>query len=274
MIEPRATILIPVLRQEDVWLEQAIRSALNQSVPCEVLVVTQPPTPPGNLAVIQRLKDEAPDRLVVRPAPLGFPVALNVGFRGAAADRVGLLLSDDWLEPTAVEACLEIPADIVSTGQRRWAADGRTELETIRRPVLKRQFEALTTLEAKARYLTHFFLFRRTKVLEVGGADETLGDAPGIDDYDLIWVMLERGATVGIVEQFCYHYRDHEGERLTLRPKAELLVTAAKTLDKHGVTGPERERILAARARWFGRPMHVVQAERARGRARLPPIAP
>jgi glycosyltransferase involved in cell wall biosynthesis len=260
---PRATILIPVLRQQDAWLEHAIRSALRQTVPCEVLVITQPPTPPGNLGVIRRLQQAAPERLVVQSAPLGFAVALNVGFRGAAADRVGLLLSDDWLEPTAVEACLETPADIVSTGQRRWAADGQTELEDLRRPVLKRRFEELATLEAQARYLTHFFLFRRSKVLEVGGADETLGDAPGIDDYDLIWVLLEHGATVGIVEQYCYHYRDHEGERLTMRPKEELLVTAARILDKHGVTGAERERILAARARWFGRPIHVVRAELA-----------
>lgn len=264
MTPPRATVLLPVLRQQDAWLEQAIRSALDQTVPCEVLVVTQPPTPPSNLATIERLRQEAPERLAVRLAPLGFPVALNVGFRAATADRVGLLLSDDWLAPTAVEACLAVAADIVSTGQRRWAADGRTELEHMRRPVLRRRFDELPTLEAKAQYLTHFFLLRREKVLEVGGADETLGDAPGIDDYDLIWVMLEHGASVGIVEEYCYQYRDHEQERLTLRSKAELLATAAKTLDKHGVTGAERERILASRARWFGQPIHVVRAELAR----------
>ena len=270
MTPPPATVLIPVLRQEDPWLEQAIRSALDQSVPCEVLVVTQPPTPPGNHDVIRRLQAEAPERLVVHPAPLGFAIALNAGFRAARAERVGLLLSDDWLDPRAVELCLPVSADIVSTGQVRWAADGRTELESLRRPVLRHRFEELPTLEAKARYLTHFFLFRLSKVLEVGGADETLGDTPGIDDYDLIWVMLEHGASVGIVEAFCYHYRDHDRERLTLRSKAEMLVTAAKMLEKHGITGPEQDRILARRAEWFGRPMHVVHAERARHRARSP----
>ena len=267
MSAPAATILVPVLRQEDAWLEEVIRSALGQSVSCEVLVVTAPSTPPGNLAVIHRLARDAGGRLVLRPAPIGFPVALNVGFRAATADRVGLLLSDDWLEPFAVEACLALPADIVSTGQRRWAADGRTEIESIRRPVLTREFEALSTPEARAGYLTHFFLFRRSKILEVGGADETLGDAPGIDDYDLVWVLLEHGASVGIVEGFCYNYRDHDRERLTLRPPGELLVVAARTLDKHGVSGVERERILAARARWFGRPMHVVKAGLERERS-------
>ncbi len=267
----RATVLIPVLRQEDAWLDQAIRSALDQTAPCEVLVVTQPPTPPGNLDVIRRLRAGAPDRLAVHPAPRGFARALNTGFRAARAARVGLLLSDDWLDPRAVEACLAVPADIVSTGQVRWAADGRTELTALRRPVLRRRFAELSTLEAKARYLTHFFLLRRDKVLAVGGADETLGDSPGIDDYDLIWVLLEHGASVGIVEEFLYNYRDHDRERLTLRPRSEMLATAARTLDKHGLTGPERERILALRAEWFGRPVHVVQTERERRRAGLPP---
>ena len=271
MSAPPATILIPVLRQEDAWLEQAIRSALDQTVSCEVLVVTQPPTPPGNRDVIRRLQAGAPDRLVVRPAPLGFAIALNTGFRAARAERVGLLLSDDWLDPRAVEACLSIPADIVSTGQVRWAADGRTELVALRRPVLRRRYDELPTLEARARYLTHFFLLRRDTVLAAGGADETLGDSPGIDDYDLIWTLLEHGASVGIVEEFLYHYRDHDRERLTLRPRAEMLATAARMLDKHGLTGAERERILALRAEWFGRPMHVVQAERDRLRDGLPP---
>ena len=266
----QATVLIPVLRQEDAWLEQAIRSALDQTERCEVLVVTQPPTPPGNLDVIRRLQSEASERLFVQQAPTGFAIALNAGFRAARTPRVGLLLSDDWLDPRAVEACLAVPADIVSTGQTRSAADGRTELAALRRPVLRRRYDELPTLEAKARYLTHFFLFRRDKLLAVGGADETLGDTPGIDDYDLIWVLLEHGASVGIVEEFLYYHRDHDRERLTLRPRAEMLATAARMLDKHGLTGLERDRILALRAEWFGRPMHVVQAERDRRRAGLP----
>jgi glycosyltransferase involved in cell wall biosynthesis len=267
MSAPEATVLIPVLRQEDAWLEQAIRSALDQTAPCDVLVVVHSPTPAGNLAVIRRFREAAPERLFVHRAPTGFAIALNTGFRLARTPRIGLLLSDDWLDRRAVEACLAVPADIVSTGQVRWAADGRTEFPALRRPVLRGQYDALPTLEAKARYLTHFFLFRRDKLLEVGGADETLGDTPGVDDYDLIWVLLEHGASVGIVEEFLYHYRDHERERLTLRARAEMLATAARTLDKHGITGPERERILALRAAWFGRPMHVVQAERERCRA-------
>jgi hypothetical protein len=262
--ELQATIVVPLLRQHDPWLAQAIRSALAQTVPCEVMVVVAPGTPPGNRRVLDRFQTETPDRMRIVTAPAGFPLALNVGIASASTGRIGLLLSDDWLAPSAVEACLRFPADIVSSRMRLYGADG-AELVGIRKQLSMDRFRQLGTLEAQASYLSHFFLFDRRKLEEVGGLDESLGDGPGIDDYDLIWVLLERGASVHIVEEDLYHYRDHEEERLTLRPKAELLVTLGRIFDKHGVTGAERERLLTAKARWLGRPIHAVKAELDRG---------
>ena len=253
--------MVPVLRQVDAWLEQAVRSALDQTVPSEVVVVTAPATPSGNRAVLARLQREAPDRLVVGEVPAaGYAAALNLGFRTARGARVGLLLSDDWLAPTAVEAGLGVDADIVSTWMQSYAEDGVTEFAHLRKEIRAHRFAALPTLEAKADYLSHFFLLRRACVLAIGGADETLGDTPGIDDYDLIWVLLEHGASVSIVERFLYHRRDHAGDRLTTRPATEMLATLGRILDKHGVAGAEREHLLARKARWFGEPVHVAAA--------------
>jgi len=261
MTDPAASIVIPVLRQSDAWLERSVRSGLDQTAPSEVVVVTAPATPPRTRAVLARLAAEVGPRLVVLEAPPGFARALNRGFRAARATRLGLLLSDDWLEPGAVEACLGRDADIVTTWKRSYAADGVTELPRLRRQPTRARLSALPTLEAKADYLTHFFLFRRARLLEIGGVDESLGDSPGIDDYDLIWVLLERGATVEIVERFCYNRRDHHGERLTIRPTAEMLATLGRILDKHGVSGAARDELLRAKARWFGRPAHEVAAD-------------
>ena len=147
----------------------------------------------------------------------GFAGAINCGIRRASTDRIGFLLSDDWLESRAVELCLAHDTDIVSTGHTEYLADGVTKLPDVSRPRRKGVFDRLYTLEEKARYLKHFFLFRKAKLLEVGGLDESLGDLPGIDDYDLIWTLLEHDAGVAIVETSLYNYRDHDGERLTLR---------------------------------------------------------
>lgn len=175
------TIVIPLLRQRDGWLEQAVRSALGQSVPCEVIVVTSSLTP----------------------------------------------------------------------------ASSRTPLRDV--------YEALPDLEAKATYLTHFLLLDKSAVVAAGGLDESLGDAPGIDDYDLIWTLLERGATVELTGRPLYNYRVHEGERLTYRDRDEQLRVLGRILDKHRVTGQDRTRAIHQHARWFGRPEDVVAAEQRRG---------
>lgn len=261
VIDPAASIVLPVLRQEDAWLEQSVRSALDQTVPCEVVVVTAPLTPASNRAVLARLVDGTGGQVVELEASPGFARQLNRGLRAARAPRIGFLHSDDWLEPTAVEACLDRAADIVSTWKRSYAADGVTEFPRLRRQLEWVRFDELPTLEAKATNLTHFFLFRRALLLGVGGVDEALGDLAGVDDYDLIWVLLEHGASVDIVEQFCYNRRDHAGDRLTTRPPEESLAVLGRILDKHGVLGVERERLLRAKARWFGRPTHVADAE-------------
>jgi GT2 family glycosyltransferase len=258
-----ASVVIPLLRQNDRWLEQAIRSALGQTTWCEVLVVPSPHTPTANLAIVEELRAAAPDRLIVASPPVGgFPCAVNTGVRLARAERVGLLLSDDWLEPTAVEECLKIEADVVSTGLRSVASDG-SDLPHLGRPLDLDCFLGLSTPERRAAYLTHFLLFRRSTIDSVGGLDETLGDAPGIDDYDLIWVLLEHGATVGITPRPLYNYRVHGGDRLTLRNPEEQARTLSRILDKHGVEGPEKARLIEKQGVWLGRSEDIVHAERA-----------
>ncbi len=258
---PRATIVIPLLDQVDAWLEQSLRSALAQTVRCEVIVVRSPRARQSNVDLLARLaREHAQLRVVLERPGGGFPQAINLGFALASADRVGLLLSDDWLDPRALELCLAHDADIVSTSHTEYLADGATRLPEVSRPRSIERFQQLGTDEERASYLKHFFLFRTAKLREVGGADESLGDFPGIDDFDLVWTLLERGASVAIIETSLYNYRDHDGERLTLRDPEQGLRTLERILAKHGLTGAEKERILARHAVWCGRPDHVTHA--------------
>jgi|HubBroStandDraft_1064217.scaffolds.fasta_scaffold65405_2 glycosyltransferase involved in cell wall biosynthesis len=261
-----ATIVIPLLNQVDEWLEQCVRSALAQSTRCEVLVVTSPRTRRPNREVLSALVSEFDNLRLVQRQTRGFAVALNTGFAAASAERIGLLLSDDWLDEGAVETCLQEDADVVSTGNSVFAADGHTYFPKVSwRPKAER-FRSRQTMELKARYLQHFFLFRKSRLLEIGGADETLGDFPGIDDFDMIWVLLEHGATVAVVEKSLYNYRDHDGERLSLRPAEEAIQGLERILKKHGIVGAEKDEIMRTHARWFGQPLHRVHAglEKAR----------
>ena len=123
------------------------------------------------------------------------------------------------------------------------------------------EYSRLTSLEQRADYLRHFFLFRTAKVREVGGLDETLGDTPGIDDYDFIWTMLEGGASVALPGRSAYNCRDHPGERMTLRDPEQKTRTLERILDKHGYFEPDRAELVRRHRRWYGRTLQEVWAE-------------
>lgn len=252
---PRASIVVPLLQQIPAWLEKAVESALTQTVPCDVVTVTSPHTPEDNREVLRRLAAVYPQlRIVEREPGMRFAAALNLGFRSAICERAGLLLTDDWLDPRTVECCLRFDADIVSTGRTFFDKDGAV-LNELKRNHSLREFARLRTQPERANYLGHFFLFRRAALFAAGGVDETVGDSPGVDDFHLIWTMLDHGATVALVEQPLYNYRDHAGERLTTRKKEEMVATFARILGKHGITGAEHDKMMREHSRWFGVPI-------------------
>ncbi len=260
MKAPLATIVIPLQRQPDAWLDRCVASALAQTAPVEVVVVVSDSTPDSNLAILERLKADHPSlRTVGRPGP-GFADGLNAGIHAATAGRVGFLLADDWLDPTAVERCVPHHADIVSTQVSNFAEDGETRLG-IERLITAETYERLESDQARASYLSHFYLFDKSALLRVGGVDPEIGET-GADDYDLVWTLLENGATVHIVEEVLYYKRDHHGERLTLRDREAQIADLHKIFDKHGVHDPLRSELVEKHARWFGRPIHEVVAER------------
>src|ERR1700759_2003407 len=120
-----ATIVVPLRNQVDEWLDEAVRSALLQSVSTEVVVVRAEATPASNLGILIRLQRHFANLVVLdRDRPESFPGAINKGIRHANSERVGLLLSDDWLDGNAVAACLRHESDIVCAGRVVYFPDG------------------------------------------------------------------------------------------------------------------------------------------------------
>jgi glycosyltransferase involved in cell wall biosynthesis len=260
-----ASVVIPLLYQKDEWLRQSIESALRQSAPTEVIVVHSEAASASNLQLLAWLRQQYCNlRVLVEDKPeahrFAFPRAVNKGISHASSGRIGLLLSDDWLDETAVAECLPGEADIVSTGNIVHRPDGSVNEEACSRLSLE-GFLACPTLERKARYLQHFFFFRKKALVSAGGLDERIGNYPGVDDYDLIWTLLERNATVSIVEKCLYHYRDHDEERLTLKDPEIMGDNLRKIIRKHGIPEGEAADIVAQHSRWFGKPIYRAMIE-------------
>ena len=258
-MKSNASIVIPLLNQVDAWLEKCILSALAQTVRCEVIVVTSKRTKRSNIELLQQLQNSNHQLRVIPRDQEHFAHAINTGIRASSADRIGLLFSDDWLETVAVASCLSQDADIVSTGISFYDATAKREFISLRRQPTSAEFCAKPTLEQKASYLEHFFLFTKSALLAVGGVDHRVG-LTGADDYDMIWSMLEQGATVQIVTQSLYNCRDHDGERLTMREREAQIADLQKILAKHGVPPREREKLIEDKAKWYGETVHAVMS--------------
>ncbi len=262
-MKAQATIVIPLLRQVDAWLDQAVRSAIRQTAPCEVVVVTSQETPQSNRDVLGELASRHDNlRVLFRDLPRGFPQTVNFGMRAATTDRIGILLSDDWLDPDCIAECLAHNADIVSTSRAIYHEDGVTPVANSTRILRLKEYLRLETLESQAAYLTHFFLFRKAALECAGYLDESIGDFPGIDDHHLIWTMLEQGASVALIERRLYNVRDHDGERLTLADADEARRNLGKILHKHHVLEPEFSRLLEAHGHWYGKTLYAVLGAR------------
>lgn len=90
--------------QQSAFLEEAVRSVLDQGIAGVELLVMDPGSSDGSRELLRSLREEYGDRLVLHFATdRGQSDALNQGFRLARGNVLGWLNSDDRLQPGALE---------------------------------------------------------------------------------------------------------------------------------------------------------------------------
>ena len=120
----RCAVVITAYNVEN-YIEQAVISALAQTVPCEVIVVEDKSTD-HTLEVLERFGDRI--KLVRNAENVGAGLSRRRGIAEADTEFVMLLDGDDFIEPDFVETLLmmadQTGADIVSGGIRILRPDG------------------------------------------------------------------------------------------------------------------------------------------------------
>lgn len=108
--DPAASVIIPTWNQKPEWLKAAVESALQQTVPVEVIVVDDGSNEPvtmqdlGWVGHVAGIVDSRFDRVrIVRQDHLGCFHALNAGIREMKTDYFTWLSSDDLFYPIKVE---------------------------------------------------------------------------------------------------------------------------------------------------------------------------
>lgn len=193
------TIIIPAYNQGQ-YLKDAIDSALNQTVKCNVIVVDDGSTD-NTLYIAQNCPVT-----VVSKENNGLSSARNTGIKLANTEWVLTLDSDDKIAPDFVEKCLNKAnkenLDIVGTWQQEFG-DSNNQFNFLPYPT----HEMFLT----SNRINCCSLFRKKMWEEIGGYDENM--RLGYEDYDLWLRSTKKCYTVGIVPEYLFFYRKH-GESL------------------------------------------------------------
>ena len=197
------SIIITAYNVED-YIEQSIKSALNQSLKdIEVIVVLDKPTD-NTESIVKSIKDDRL-KIVENEKNIGAGLSRRMGIAQAKGDYIILLDGDDWLEPTFIEhlykRAKEENADIVSGGVTIREESGYYEVQCVGDRVCE-GYEKITKYWGLKTVFMNNRLIRR----------ELFGKVPYchrryIEDTPTIIPMLWYANKVVYVDEIGYNYR-------------------------------------------------------------------
>ena len=203
---PRITVVTPSFNQA-AFLEQTLRSVLDQGYPDLEHLVLDGGSTDGSLEIIRR---HAPRLAFWRSEKDGGQsAALREGFDRANGEVLAWLNSDDWYEPGALHAVAEAFAidhavDIVYGSIRHVDPSGR------------RLFDAHLVLDWRILAWESEFVgqpamfWRRGIYARAGGLDPTFHFAM---DFDLVVRMLRAGARPAKLRRLLANFREHPSSK-------------------------------------------------------------
>ncbi len=205
MDTPKITIGIPTYNQSNT-LADTINSALNQTVPCEIIVVND-----GSTDLTKQVLYEFEDKVkIIHQTNRGLPAARNTAIMNATGEWFIPLDSDDILEPNYVERVLtviqDVPeADVIAPSFKTFGMQESAVLLQMR-PTLE-DFKS-------GNRIGYCSAIRKSALLEVGGYSPKM--VFGYEDMAL-WVnLLSRNKFIVTIPEYLWNYRTKPDSMITI----------------------------------------------------------
>ncbi len=196
----KVSIIIPVYNQA-AFLTEAIQSALDQTVKCEIIVINDGSTD-KSLEVAQRFPVKVVDQI-----NKGLSSARNTGIMNATGDIILPLDADDILLDTCVEKILHVfentNADIVAPSFKQFGTSNA---------VITLALEPTLEDFKTANRIGYFSAVKRDVLLEVGGYSPRM--TYGYEDYALWIDLLKRGKVLKTISEPLILYRTKENSMI------------------------------------------------------------
>ncbi|EFX92829.1 glycosyltransferase, group 2 family protein [Actinobacillus ureae ATCC 25976] len=230
---PLVTIYVPAYNCAD-SIQRCVDSALNQTVTDLQVCICNDGSTDNTLEVIESLYGQNPRVKILNQKNGGIAVASNSAVKAADGYYIAQLDSDDYLEPDAVEICLnEFLKDrslaCVYTTNRNVNPDGSLIANGYNWSVFSR--EKLIT----AMIVHHFRMFTARAWHLTSGFDEKIENSVDLD----IYLKLSEVGPFKHVNKICYnrvlHGNNTSIKKLGIQKKNHFLVVN-KSLNRQGIT--------------------------------------
>jgi glycosyltransferase involved in cell wall biosynthesis len=245
-MSPLVSVIVPVYNCET-YVEEAIRSVLEQDYPAKEIIAVDDGSTDGTLAVLRGFGDHI--RVVAQPNG-GPPRARNAGLREARGDYIAFLDADDvWLQGklSVQVAHMEANPDVgvCYTGWHVWAPGhdgGFRRPEFAKQPLQSVPIDPIMSgwiygrLLFECELLTTTVMIRASVARAVGEFDIRLFNG---DDYDY-WIRLSQAGKITRLDCIGALYRVVPNS-VSRKPRTindeHLVIQLA--LERFGLTGPD-----------------------------------
>ena len=203
------SVVVPIYRTPEVYLEQMIESVQNQTYPhWELCIADGSGDVTATKAVVEKYQSrEARIKYQKLQDNQGIAGNTNKAMAMATGEYVCLLDHDDLLTEdalyemaTAIET-FEFP-EVLYSDEDKVTAD----LSEYIQPHFKPDFN-LDLLRAN-NYICHMFVVKRTLLERIGGQNS---EFDGAQDYDFIFRCVEQAGQIVHIPKILYHWRIHQG---------------------------------------------------------------
>jgi len=221
-----AAIIIPVYNTKPNYIQEAINSALNQTLKdIEIIVVNDGSTNQETLKYLKELEKD--NRLkIIHQENKGPSSARNTGIKEANSKYILPLDSDDKIDPTYIQKAIKVikaddeigmvycEAKLFGTKNKKWELPEYNKEEFI--------FNNCIFCSA---------LFKKELWQKVGGYNENMQS--GIEDYDMWLSFIESGYKPYKIPEILFFYRQQATATMSTKANSNLLNIYKQIINNH-----------------------------------------
>ena len=220
-IIPKVSIVVPIYGVER-YLHQCVDSILAQTLQDIELILVDDGSPDACPSIVDEYAAKDSRVIAVHKPNGGYGKAVNHGISLARAPYIGIIESDDWIEPTMYEKLLaraeETGADVVKCMFWRYdSTQPESQQDTLytgraarledapEHPFCPKEWPQIFAFHASLwsnLYRANFL--KSIPIIETAGA--------GYQDFPFIMEVLARAKKMSIVKEPLLHYRVEEGQ--------------------------------------------------------------